>query len=366
MGKHRVCEVGGEGLEPVASSVVAGMRGLIGNTPLIRLDRLFPESPARVLVKWERMNPAGSAKDRVADAMMTAAMADGGLLAGGDVIESTSGNLGVALAQQCCLRGVTFHAVVDPRTNPRQVDLMRAYGADVIQVLAPDPASGEWLPARIAAVRTALDAHPDWHWPNQYANPVNPAAHCDGTAAELWTQAHTAPDVVVVAASSCGTLAGLRAYIDQNQLPTMLVAVDTQGSVIFGASTGARRFPGIGAGLVPGLAGRARPDEVVLVSDADCVAGAQLMLRREALLCGASGGAVVAATAAIAAGLEGDQTVAMIAHDGGEAYLDTLYNPAWLDRELGLSAAGVHEIVGALARRGAPAAEPATALATPA
>ncbi|WP_024793939.1 pyridoxal-phosphate dependent enzyme [Tomitella biformata] len=364
MGKHRASEVGGDNDGTALPGVVSGMRGLIGNTPLIRLDRLFQGSPAQVLVKWERMNPAGSAKDRVADAMMTAAMAHSGLRTGGHVIESTSGNLGVALAQQCCLRGVTFHAVVDPRTNPRQVDLMRAYGADVMRVTEPDPVSGEWLPARIAAVSAALAAHPGWHWPNQYANPVNPAAHCAGTAAELWAQAGSPPDVVVVAASSCGTLSGLRDYIDSRQVPTRLVAVDTRGSIIFGASSGPRRFPGIGAGVIPTLAGRARPDDVVMVSDEDCVAGAQLMLRREALLCGASGGAVVAAAARIAAGLAADQTVAMLAHDGGEAYLDTLYNPDWLERELGLSPAGVDEIVGALARRAEPAA--AGALAQPA
>lgn len=305
----------------------------VGGTPLVRLDRL-PAPPGRALWgKLEWFNPAGSAKDRTAQAMLEAALASGQVREGSVLVESTSGNFGVALARLAVRHGLALHVVVDPRTNTATVAALRAFGAVVHELDGPDPATGDWLTARIAEARALLAEHPGAVSLDQYSNPAAVRAHADGTMAEIVRDLGRPPDVVVVATSTTGTIGGCLAHVREHGLPTRVVAVDAEGSVLFGGRRGERLLNGFGAGLVPPLAEGVEPHAVVRVAPLDAARGCRLLARTEGLLVGASAGAVVHALTR--APLPEGETVVGIFHDAGQAYLDTVHDDAWVEAHLG-------------------------------
>lgn len=319
-------------------------RDLVGDTPLVELARLFdhPRHP-RVVAKLERRNPGGSAKDRPAEAMIARALADGSIQTGTTLIESSSGNLGVSLAQQARWHGLRFICVVDPRINRATRALIEAYGAEVVCVERPDPVSGDWLAARIAAVEQLVAEIPGAYWPQQYANPANPRAHADGTMREIAEALDGDLDALYVATSTTGTLRGCLDYVKDHGMSTRVIAVDAVGSRLFGGVAAPRILPGFGAGVEPALARDAVPDSVVRISGLDAVKGCRRLVDREGLLAGASGGAVVSAVLGDVSRYRADETVAMILHDGGEAYLDTVYDDAWVCSAFDCSAADLHD-----------------------
>ena len=329
--------------------VIDGISGAVGGTPLVRLRRLLgesgPERGPQVLAKLESANPGGSAKDRPARRMVEDAVRRGLVRPGGTLIESSSGNLGVALAQQARFHGLRFICVVDPRTSPVSAALVRAYGGIVHPVTAPDPETGDWLVARKAEVQRLLGVIDGAYSCDQYANPLNVAAHAEGTMAEIVETAGPSLRAVVVATSTTGTLGGCLAYVRDRRLDIAVIAVDAEGSVLFGGVRGPRLLPGFGSGSATGLSANATPDRVVRVSDLDCVVGCRRLVRREALLAGASGGGVVRAVETIAGGYGPGDTIAAILHDGGERYLDTVYDDAWVASRLGCDAATVEGLV---------------------
>ncbi|QJC54435.1 2,3-diaminopropionate biosynthesis protein SbnA [Paenibacillus albicereus] len=312
-----------------------GIASTIGRTPLVRLSRLFAGEAFEVHAKLEGMNPGGSAKDRAALHMLKEAMRRGELGAGGAVVESSSGNLAISLAQLCRQAGLRFICVVDPRTTETHKSLIAAYGGEIELVSRPDPATGEFLPARIARVQELRASIPGAYWTNQYANPDNAAAHERTTMAEIADELGEV-DWLFCGVSSCGTIRGCSDYIRARGWPTRIVAVDAQGSALFGGGSGVRRFPGLGAALEPGLHRADLADEVARVSDADCVRGCRGLLRREAILAGASSGGVVAAIRRMAGSLPAGAVVAAILPDRGDRYLDTAFDAGWASRELGL------------------------------
>ena len=324
----------------MSAQIFRGVTDLVGRTPLIELDRLFSGGP-RVFAKLECRNPAGSAKDRPAAAVLKDALATGAIRPGDTVVESSSGNFGVALAQQARWHGLRFVCVVDPRTNDATRRLIEAYGGEVHTVTRPDPDTGDWLVARILAVQQLVESNPRAWWPNQYANTLNAAAHRDGTMAEILDDLGHAPTALYVATSSTGTLVGCTEGLRRHGHDTRVVAVDAWGSVLFAGARGDRKLPGFGAGTVPALAALARPDALTRVSDLDCVVGCRRLVAREALLMGASAGGVVSALALDLAEHRADyraeDEVVLIFHDGGERYLDTVYDDDWVASELGVS-----------------------------
>jgi cysteine synthase A len=314
----------------------AGVAGLIGQTPLCELRRLFAGAPYRVFGKMEWMNPGGSSKDRSALGMLQGAIARGDVQANSTVIESSSGNLAIALAQLCAYLDLRFICVVDPRTTPQHIAIIRAYGGEVEVVRERDPDTGEYLPVRIARVQALLRTIPGAYWTNQYANPDNARIHQETTAAEIITQLaaqQLTPDYLFVGVSSCGTLRGVRDYINATSAATQLIAVDAAGSVLFGGGAATRRFPGLGAAVEPGLYAAGLADHVVKVSDAECVAGCRALVRREAVLAGASSGGVLAAVSKFAPRLRPDAVCVVILPDRGERYLDTVYSDTWIRAE---------------------------------
>ncbi len=316
---------------------------LVGDTPLVELRRLFaqPAHP-RVLAKLEGHNPGGSAKDRPAAAMIAAALRDGSLHPGATIVESSSGNLGVSLAQQARWHQLRFVCVVDPRINRTTRQLIEAYGGEVVCVERPDPATGDWLAARIATVQRLISEIPGAYWPNQYANPANPRAHADGTMREIAEAMSGDLDALYVATSTTGTVRGCLDYVAAHRLPTRVVAVDAVGSCLFGGATGVRLLPGYGAGVESALAATTTPDAVVRIEDIDAVKGCRQLVESEGLLAGASGGAVVSALLADAWRYGADDTVAIVLHDGGEAYLDTVYDDDWVCATFGCDPADLH------------------------
>lgn len=307
----------------------------IGSTPLIRLRRLLPDSPVRLFAKLEALNPGGSLKDRPARAILEEAMARGRVGPGTVVVESSSGNMGIGLAQTCRYHGLRFICVVDPRTAAQNLQVLRAYGAELDMVTEPEPQSGEFLQARLQRVAALRDQIPDSFWPNQYANPENSGAHYRSTMREIAEALDDRVDFLFVAISTCGTLRGCAEYVRDHGLKTRVVAVDAVGSVIFSDVRGKRLIPGLGAGLRPPLCDPSLADECVHVTDFDCLRGCRRLLRREAILAGGSSGAVVSAVGRVRHRLPENAVCVAILPDRGERYLDTLYDDQWVGRHFG-------------------------------
>lgn len=313
---------------------IGGVLSAIGSTPLVRLTRLFRDDSFRVFAKLESLNPGGSLKDRPALAMVIDGFASGRLERGRSVVvESSSGNLGIGLAQVCRYFDLRFICVVDPKTTDLNVSILRAYGAEVEIVTERDAATGEYLPVRQRRVAQLLRELPSAFWPNQHASLANARAH-EQTMREIH-QATGGPDFLFCATSTCGTLRGCAEYVRDHGLPTRIVAVDAAGSVIFGGQPGPRLIPGHGAAMRPGLYRPGLADLVVHVTDAECIAGCRMLAVREAMLAGGSSGAVVAAVAKLRDQIAAGACCVVILPDRGERYLDTLYSDAWIDAHFG-------------------------------
>ncbi|SDE61836.1 cysteine synthase A [Paenibacillus sp. UNCCL117] len=312
-----------------------GLTDTIGRTPLVKLERLFAASPFSVYAKLEGMNPGGSAKDRPALYMLKEAIRRGELTRDSVVIESSSGNLAISLAQLCCRLGLRFICVVDPRTTEQHKRIIRSLRGEIDLVTEPDPQTGEFLPARIRRVQELLSTVPHAYWTNQYGNPDNYRAHMETTMAEIAERLGRV-DYLFCGVSSCGTIRGCKEYVRDRQMETRIVAVDAEGSVLFGGWRGPRKLPGLGAGITPALHRAEAADLVVRVSDIDCVRGCRELVRCEAILAGASSGGVVSAVGKLAGVIPADAVCVVVLPDRGERYLDTIYDDEWVRRELRL------------------------------
>jgi N-(2-amino-2-carboxyethyl)-L-glutamate synthase len=308
--------------------------GTVGNTPIVELRRYAPDLGCTLLAKLEGFNPAGSSKDRPARRIIEEGLESGRLEPGMLVVESSSGNMGIGLAQACAYHGLRLVCVVDPKTNQTNIDILRAYGAEVDCVLEPDPATGDFLPARLERVRQWLALVPGAFWPNQYANEENSRSHAETTMAEI-LEVCGEVDYLFVTTSTCGTVRGCAEVVRRQGLATRVIAVDAVGSVIFGGERKKRLLPGMGAAIVPPLCPVGWIDQVVLVSDLDSIVGCRRLLRREAIFAGASsGGAVVAAQRVLADAAPGARAV-VILPDRGERYLGTVFSDAWVQEHFG-------------------------------
>ncbi|HSG39237.1 MAG TPA: 2,3-diaminopropionate biosynthesis protein SbnA [Thermoanaerobaculia bacterium] len=308
---------------------------VVGKTPLVQLKRYLPDSNCRLLVKLEALNPGGSIKDRPAMEILKRALASGTINTGTVIIESSSGNMGIGLAQACRFYGLRFICVVDSRTAAQNIQLLKAYGAEVEHVSEPDPETGEFLKARINRVRVLLREIRNSFWPNQYENLANPGAHYRATMREIAHALAGKVDYLFVATSTCGTIRGCAEYARDYGMRTRIVAVDAIGSLIFSDIKGKRMIPGLGAGLKPPLFEGALIDECVHVSDLDCVVGCRRLLMHEAILAGGSSGGVLAAVEKVRHLLPDDATCVAILPDRGERYLDTIYSDDWVRHHFG-------------------------------
>jgi cysteine synthase A len=306
-----------------------GVLSAVGNTPLVRLRRFFQDLPFRLFAKLESLNPGGSMKDRPALNMIRHAMEAGEVGPETVIIESSSGNMGVGLAQVCSYLGLRFICVVDAKTTVQNIRLLEAYGAEVDVISEPDPLTGDLLPARIARVKTLLATIENSFWPNQYANEYNSQAHHQ-TMEEIVAELGPGVDYVFCATSTCGTMRGCAEYVREHGLKTKIIAVDAVGSVIFGGQKSKRLIPGHGAAVRSPLYQHGLADSYVHVTDLDCVIGCRRLARQEALLTGGSSGAILMAIDRIKESIPRGATCVAILPDRGERYLDTIYSDTWV------------------------------------
>lgn len=328
----------------VTAPPVPSVLGAIGSTPLVRLDRVgLPGVTA--FAKLEGLNPGGSMKDRPALRMLVAATLAGELTTGGVVVESSSGNLGCALAQACAVLGFELVVVVDELTNADTIRRIEALGGRVEVVRASADDRMPLLERRLQRVRELVSAIPGAYWPSQYSNPDNPAAHTIGTMREIDEALGGHVDVVLLPTSTTGTLNGCADYLTEHGRATTVVAVDAVGSVLFGGVAGPRLIPGIGAGVASALSERARYDRLVRVDDLDAIVALRRLARREGILAGGSSGAVLAALGRIAPSLPAGARCAMVFADTGAPYLSTVFDDDWVEHRLGVTATELAEMV---------------------
>jgi cysteine synthase A len=316
-----------------------GVLSAIGGTPLVVLRRVLPDAPFHLFAKLETLNPGGSIKDRAARRLLEAAIEAGTVGQRTVVVESSSGNMGIGLAQACAYFGLRFVCVVDPRTTPQNVAIMRAYGAAIEMVDTPDRTGG-FLKARVDRVRHLVAALPDAFWPNQYGNLDNARAHRE-TMREIAAALDGAVDYLFCPTSTCGTIRGCADYVRELGLSTRIVAVDAIGSVIFSAHAEparpavARLIPGHGAAVRPALYRDGMAARCVLLSDRDCVIGCRRLVAAEGILAGGSSGAALMAVARLADEIARGANCVVVFPDRGERYLDTIYSDEWVRAHFG-------------------------------
>lgn len=307
----------------------------IGGTPLVRLNRLADCGDSTVWVKLEGLNPSGSVKVRPALGMVERARREGGLDADGTLVEATSGNLGIALAMVGAALGHPVTIMVDPRTPRFSVRSIAAYGADTVLVDEPDD-HGKYQVPRIRAAEDAVARTPGAFMPDQWANPANPAAHHDGTAAEIVADLDGRVDAVVCTTSSCGQITGIASALRATHPDCLLVAVDGQGSTAIGGPMGSHLLVGLGSGFTPANFDADAIDHAYWCGDAEAFSTCRLLATEEGMLLGGSSGAAVFVALRVAQALGPDANVVAIAPDGGDRYLDTIYDDAWWEEK------GVH------------------------
>ncbi|HDZ04331.1 hypothetical protein LCGC14_0206190 [marine sediment metagenome] len=304
----------------------------VGNTPLVRLDRILTGNYFNLYGKLEAANPAGSIKDRTSLYILQEALASGRIKKGDTVIESSSGNMALGLAQTCLYYGLQLIVVVDPKLNSHTEKILKTYGVRIEHVTEPKEEGG-YLAARLERVQHLLDSIPNSFWSNQYGNPDNPKTH-HKTMTELMDSLSGKLDYLFVATSTCGTLMGCADFIYENKLDTKIIAVDAVGSVLFGGPPLKRLIPGHGAGVPSQFLDTSRIYDHVYVDDVDCARGCWSLLEKEAILCGGSSGGILSAVKKYSKNIEEGSNCAMFLCDRGERYLDTIYNPQWLLNEL--------------------------------
>ncbi|MCQ9426641.1 2,3-diaminopropionate biosynthesis protein SbnA [Pseudomonas sp. LJDD11] len=284
-------------------------------------------------LKMESFNPAGSIKLKTASGLVDDLQARGLIQPDSILIESSSGNLGVALAMLCAARGLRFTCVVDPNTASHNLRLMRSYGAEVIQVEKTD-ANGGFLGTRIELIRQLQASDPRYLWLNQYANAANPKAHARTTARAI--AGHFAQiDYLFVGAGTTGTLMGCVEYFRQHSPHTRIIAVDSVGSVTFGTPASRRFIPGLGTSQRPPIFDAAGIHALEMVPEAHTVVMARLLARSRGLLVGGSTATVISAVHAWRERIEPGAVVVAVSPDWGERYLDTLYDDTWVEQRFG-------------------------------
>jgi cysteine synthase A len=326
-------ELPGDASRLATLAATGGILRAVGNTPLVRLAKLFGRESFAAYAKLEGMNPAGSSKDRPALRMVMRAIEEGRVTSSTTIVESSSGNLGIGLAQVCTYLDLRLICVVDPNITEQNLLILRAYGAEIEMVSEP-AAGGDFLTARVERVREMLRTMPDAFWCNQYGNAHNPEAH-HRTAEEILRGLETPPDFLFCATSSCGTLRGCAEFIRERRLPTKLIAVDAHGSVIFGQPAAKRLIPGHGAARRPELYADGLEDLHVHISDIEAVSGCRQLLRSEAIFAGGSSGAVVSAAFKLRAVIPAHSICVLILPDRGERYLPTVYSDEWVAEHFG-------------------------------
>ncbi len=322
---------------------------LIGNTPLVRLNRVTEGAGAPVYAKVEYFNPGGSVKDRIALRMVDAAEREGLLKPGGTIVEPTSGNTGVGLALVAQQRGYSCVFVVPDKVSQDKINVLKAYGADV--VVCPTAVPPEH-PDSYYNVSDRLAGEIPGAWkPDQYANQNNPMSHYEQTGPELWRQTDGRLTHFVAGVGTGGTITGTGRYLKEvSDGRVQIVGADPEGSVYSGGTGRPYLVEGVGEDFWPTTYDPALVDEVIAVSDADSFAMTRRLAREEGLLVGGSCGMAVVAAVEVAQRLTPDDMVVVLLPDSGRGYLSKVFNDEWLAQYGFLPERGESQSVGDVLR----------------
>lgn len=293
---------------------------LVGNTPLVRINRLAAGVHAQLVAKLEYFNPSHSVKDRIGVAMINAAEKAGLIKPDTVIVEPTSGNTGIALAFVCAARGYKLVLTMPETMSKERRALLRGYGAELI--LTPGP---EGMGGAIKKAEELVAAHSNYFMPQQFKNPSNPEIHRNTTAEELWRDTDGEIDILVAGVGTGGTITGIAEAIKARKPDFKAIAVEPDASpVLSGGEKGPHPIQGIGAGFVPAVLNTGIIDEVIRVKNEDAFATARRAAQEEGLLVGISSGAALCAAIEVAKRPENEgKLIAVIIPSFGERYLST-------------------------------------------
>ncbi|MCX7913631.1 MAG: cysteine synthase A [Thermodesulfovibrionales bacterium] len=296
---------------------------LIGNTPLVKINRLVSEEDAEIWAKLEGFNPGGSVKDRIALSMVEEAEREGKLKKGGTIIEPTSGNTGIGLALVAAVKGYNLILTMPETMSIERRQLLQAFGAKIILTLGEKGMLG----AVEKAIKISLET-PEYYMPLQFENKANPEIHRKTTAVEIIRDLNGLPDAFIAGVGTGGTITGVGEVLRQKRPDILIVAVEPAGSpILSGGLPGKHRIAGIGAGFYPGVLNTKIYDEVIKVEDEDAERTTQQLAKKEGLLVGISSGAAMWAAQIVAKRLGKGKKIVVIFPDRGERYLSTgLFN----------------------------------------
>src|SRR5687768_11810101 len=303
----------------------------IGETPIVRLSRIGAGLAPAIVAKMELFNPGGSIKDRVALRLIEAAERDGSLRAGGTIIEPTSGNTGTGLAIAARLKGYRVIAVMPDKMSREKIDLLRAYGAEV--VIAPTDVAPASPQSYYRVADRLTEEIPGAFQPNQYRNPANPQTHYETTGPELWRQTGGRVTHLVVGVGTGGTVTGMGRYLREQNPNLVVIGADPVGSIYSGDEVHPYLVEGVGEDFWPATYDPSVVDRYVRVSDRDSILTTRLLAETEGMLVGGSCGLAVHAALEVAAEIDDPEAmVAVVLPDGGRGYLSKIFNDTWMDQ----------------------------------
>lgn len=308
------------------ANIYTSVDQLIGKTPLLELTHIEEQLQlkAKVLAKLEYLNPAGSVKDRVANAMIADAEASGKLTPDSVIIEPTSGNTGIGLASVAAAKGYRIIIVMPETMSVERRQLMKAYGAELVLT---DGKLG--MKGAIAKANELAAEIPGSFVPGQFVNPANPAIHFETTGPEIWEDTNGGVDIFVAGVGTGGTITGIGKYLKSRNPDIKIVAVEPASSAVLSTGTpGSHKIQGIGAGFIPDILDTSVFDEIITVTDEDALETGRLIGRREGVLVGISSGAATWAAVQLAKRPENKgKNIVVILPDTGDRYLSTdLFN----------------------------------------
>ena len=307
------------------ANIYKGTLGLIGNTPLVEVTNIEKELglEAKLLVKLEYFNPAGSVKDRVAKAMIEDAEEKGILKEGSVIIEPTSGNTGIGLASIAAAKGYRIILTMPETMSVERRNMLKAYGAELVLT---EGAKG--MKGAIAKAEELAKEIPNSFIPGQFVNPANPAAHRATTGPEIWNDTDGQVDIFVAGVGTGGTLTGVGEYLKSKNPNVKIVAMEPASSpVLSEGRSGAHKIQGIGAGFVPDVLNTKVYDEIITIENDDAFAGGKLLAKHEGVLVGISSGAALKAAIQLAQRPEnkGKTIVALLPDSGDRSYSTPLF-----------------------------------------